>query len=445
MPRISHRATLLTALVLSGCAGNPASQIVAPPTFVPVDQTKCGVTKSQARPLIVEWPSADRAALELQARKGVAVVRYAGCEMEVLRRCKAPGAYVYTGLTRKDDRIAIRDDDELYANIPVHAAKFEAQLKKSGQLDIAMTIVGAFEADRASVRADELDGDCAGATHVITGLTAGAFEFSAGAAAEVGGGAALANLGAGATSAAKRQILNRDGDKTACERSTTSDPAPPEGCGALLRVEVVPLGEARRAAPACPEGTAWDGKQCVRKQVMTQVECPPGSSYERGACVAAQRVAQVSWQKLLDGTAMGRAAKASLKTVFDARQRELDARQTELKDAMALFERQRTVLSAAAAAERERRLAADMVTLQQLFAKYNKELADLEAARTKEVIQKLTVIAGEVAAQQGFIGVYEGTELVWSQRGQEKAAIALSGAPRFDLTDAVRQKADATP
>ncbi len=244
----------LLAIVVAACAGsNVASSLASAPAFDPKGQTKCGVTKSQAKPLIVEWPSADRGELETRARQGLVAVRYEGCEMEVLDRCKVPGSYAYSAMTRKDDRITIRDADELYASIPVHAAKFEAKLQKSGELNVAITLVGRYAADRASVRTDELQGDCSRATHFVSALTAGAFEFFAGADAAAGGGATLMGAGAGARSESKRELLNRDGDKTACERATMSDKAPPDGCGALVRVEVTPieLGDENVCARAC--------------------------------------------------------------------------------------------------------------------------------------------------------------------------------------------------
>src|SRR5579862_7647544 len=114
---------LLAAAIVACSGGNAASQLAAAPAFDPKDQTKCGVSKSQAKPLIVEWPSADRAALETQAKKGLVAVRYEGCEMEILGRCRAKGSYGYTATTRKRDTITLRDADDLYANVPVGAAK----------------------------------------------------------------------------------------------------------------------------------------------------------------------------------------------------------------------------------------------------------------------------------------------------------------------------------
>ncbi|MBI4702063.1 MAG: hypothetical protein HY744_13070, partial [Deltaproteobacteria bacterium] len=189
-PQLWRAALALLALALSACGGsNLASTLVKAPEFKPVGQTKCAVRASQSRPLIVEWPSADRAALEAQKNAGIVAVRYLGCEMEVLRRCSAPGKYKYAPVTLKEDHIRIRNADELYASIPVYAAKFEGKLETAGELNVDMSIVGSYEADKGTVKLGELEGSCAGATHFVSAITAGAFEFTAGASAKVGAGA----------------------------------------------------------------------------------------------------------------------------------------------------------------------------------------------------------------------------------------------------------------
>ncbi|MBW2459056.1 MAG: hypothetical protein JRI68_31440, partial [Deltaproteobacteria bacterium] len=240
--------------------GNTASQLATAPEFDPEGQTKCSIAKSQARPLIVEWPSADRGDLEAQARKGLVAVRYSGCEMEVQRYCQVPGHYDYAPFTRKDDRITMRDADELYANVPLGAVKLEAKLAKAGELNVNMTIVGKYEAGHAFVDPSELQGECSQATHVISAVTVGAFEFFAGAAAEVGGGIEAGTVGAGARSVARRELLNRDGDPMACDRASLEDERPPDGCGAFLRIEVVPLGSGtpKSTATAAPSPTGGD-------------------------------------------------------------------------------------------------------------------------------------------------------------------------------------------
>jgi hypothetical protein len=211
------------------------------PDFAPKGQAKCGVEKSQAKPLIVEWPSADRTELESKVSQGLVVVHYAGCDMTVLSRCTASAAYKYHGTTRNQDKVEMKDEDELYANMPVGAAKLEGKLQRSGRLTVEMELVGRFEAEKTSVTTDELQGECAGATHFVYGVTVGAFDFYAGGRAEVSGHADIAGLGARGESRAERETLTKSGDESSCSKATTSDKAPPEGCGALIRIEVVPL------------------------------------------------------------------------------------------------------------------------------------------------------------------------------------------------------------
>jgi hypothetical protein len=281
-------------LVLTACGGgNVASKLAQAPDYQPKDQTKCSVEKSQAKPLVVEWNSSDRGDLETRARRhGLVVVHYEGCEMRVLDACTAPIKYAYSPMTRKRDRVQMRDADSLYANIPVGAAGYEAELEKSGELDVDMTLVGRWEAERSQVRADELQGTCAGATHVVWALTVGSFLFTSGADATVGGGATVLNAGAGASSTSSRKTLGQDGDESSCEKATSADTLPPDNCGGPLRIEVVPIGEAQAQAPSCPDGTQWDGSKCVGKQVVTEVQCPAGSSWNGSQCVGTQVVTQ---------------------------------------------------------------------------------------------------------------------------------------------------------
>ncbi len=244
--------------LLVGCGAAPASTLAKAPEFQPKDQTKCSVEKSQAKPLIVEWPSADRGQMEARAhgRGGIVVVRYQGCEMQVLDRCTAAVRYGYVPITRKKDRVAMRDADDLYANVPVGAARLEATLARSGELDVDMTLVGRWEAERASLHADELQGECSDATHVVAAITVGAFSFTSGADAKVGGGGGFMGVGAGAQSSSSREVLSADGDATACEKATPGDTNPPPECGAVIRLEVVPLSPGKSAAGSASQAAA---------------------------------------------------------------------------------------------------------------------------------------------------------------------------------------------
>lgn len=254
MPRASNpaRATvILLAIGIAACGpGALTENLAKAPEFNPVGQAKCGVAKSQAEPLIVEWPDAARGKLESQVRRGVVAVRYVGCEMQVLGRCCVPGKYGYASLNPKKSHVKMRNADELYASIPAYAVKFEGTLARAGELNVEMTIVGRYESDRGSVRIEDLQGDCDGATHVVTGLSVGAFEFFAGADARAGAGANAGDVGVNAKSTSMRETLTADGQEEACKKAAAADSIPPYGCGALLGLEVQPIIGAMPAAAA---------------------------------------------------------------------------------------------------------------------------------------------------------------------------------------------------
>lgn len=244
---MTRLCSLIGVVALTAC-GSATRPTARAPEYQPENQSKCGVVKSSDRPLIIEWPSSDRAALESTAKHGLVVVRYSGCEMEVLPRCQLGGSYRYTATTRKLEKVSIRDADELYAQVPVGAAKLEGKLEKAGELNVAMHVVGRFDA--VEPEQPKLEGACDGATHLVTAMTSGAFEFYAGAAAEAGGEASVLGAGAGAKASTHHELLNRDGDPAACGASTTEDAGPPTGCGAILRLEVSELGSLATLAKA---------------------------------------------------------------------------------------------------------------------------------------------------------------------------------------------------
>lgn len=267
---------LLTAA--GGCARAPAASTRAPHEVAPdlsaaTDQARCSVRRSADRPLVVEWPAADRAALEARARRGLVVVRYEGCSMEVLSHCDAAGTYDFVALSPKQERVSIRSADELYARLPVGAARLEGKLERGGELTVDMSIVGRQQADRHVVDHAELEGRCDRATHVLTGLTVGAFTLEAVSAFEAGARAEVGRAGAGGSVERGRELLARDGDPRACELSGVGDEAsamPPAGCGALLRVEAVPLAGHAPPAPESAEVTMQERDEMEHRQRRAQ-------------------------------------------------------------------------------------------------------------------------------------------------------------------------------
>ena len=281
------KAVGLFAMVSLSCAGGAVEGPKAP-GWEPKGATKCYVKASQRKPLVVEWRGEDRAELETQARKGLVVVRYDGCEMEVLTGCKGPGQYEYAANNPQKSMESIRNDDELYAALPVGAARLEGKLRQYGELNVKMTMVGRWEASNTEVRKSELEGaECERATHVITGMAVGAFTFFAGAASEDSGGARVAGAGAGAKGSRGREELSEAGDLTQCDKASDRNKEPVENCSAVIRVEVAELGDVqpsgqvgpiRTAAPAAPTPSPARGSPAP----VASSSCPAGMAWIEG-------------------------------------------------------------------------------------------------------------------------------------------------------------------
>jgi hypothetical protein len=271
---------LLACVALGACGGgmgeNAASKMAKPPELPSDKQAKCKVLKNREEPLVVEWPDTARGKLESLTHRGLVAVHYEGCELEVLGRCRVKtGTYGYSPITRKQSTVIIKDEDDLYANMPVGALRLEGKLKSAGQLNVQMTIVGRYEAQTTRIGESDLEGECGEATHVVSALTVGSFTFFAGAGAEASGGASFAGAGAGARSTAARETLEKDGDESACMRATGADPKPPEGCGALLQIEVMPLAKSAHVQTPPPAPVPEPRPYTPPPQPQPQPYTPP--------------------------------------------------------------------------------------------------------------------------------------------------------------------------
>jgi hypothetical protein len=261
---------VLCALASFSCGGgNVASKLAQLPEYAPA---KCVAEKSQERPLIIEWPGTDKADLEAQLRSsgGLVAVHYAGCRMNVVPACKVPGSYRWVSTSREHESVVMDDADALHVQMPMAGPSLEAHFKTGKSLTVSTTIVGKYVADRPSVSLADLRASGAGCndvTHVVFGLTTGAFRLDAQASADVGGKGGQVG---GGDSSATRESLMAGGDEESCRQSKGSDTAPPDDCRSLLRLEVEQV--------KCTDGTAFvDGQGCVAgaAQSPPTAEAPP--------------------------------------------------------------------------------------------------------------------------------------------------------------------------
>ena len=114
------------------------------------------------------------------------------------------------------------------------------------------------------------------------------------------------------------------------------------------------------------------------------------------------KVAVVDTQRAVMETEDGLRAQATLKKLFDSRQRELDRQQDELQKQKEDIAKQRNVLSQAALQKRVEKWQADLVELQSRFVQYNQELQQKQSELTEPIYRKTMAIIGRLARQSGY-------------------------------------------
>ena len=117
---------------------------------------------------------------------------------------------------------------------------------------------------------------------------------------------------------------------------------------------------------------------------------------------AQSKVAVVDTQRAVMETEDGLRAQATLKKMFDNRQRELDKKQNDLQKERDDIEKQRDVLSKTALAKRVEKWQRDMIQLQTVFVEYNKELQKKQGELTQPIFQKAMGIIRRLATQEGY-------------------------------------------
>ena len=240
-----------------GCAPLPASA----PRADGAQLGRCSVGASHDRHFVTEWPATERSRLEGKVASGLVVVSYSGCEMQVLDRCRAGGAYRYVATSVATDGFAITSDDELYAKLPLGAASLEGELARSGKLALRYAVVGQYEAGDADPARLALTGECSRATHVVTGYAVGAFALTSGTKESVGGGVSVPTIGVGAKRSQSEETVRSSGGLDACKPAAAGS-GPPEGCRTPIQLFLAALpgrASASVSAQAAGAGAAGAG------------------------------------------------------------------------------------------------------------------------------------------------------------------------------------------
>jgi formylglycine-generating enzyme required for sulfatase activity len=209
--------------------------------------TRCQAVRLSTEPDLFGWDSGSRGKLVSVAAQGLAVVSYEqlGCDvrLNVLGNCLSHKArYQYRPYSEAQRKVA-RDEMELYAGFPVAAAELRGQLTQGRGIRADYRLAGVERvAVGTSFHPRDLEGQCTGATHVVTAIYRGVFSFGAGAEAALSADGSLL----GAERKLSLEVLDHAGEPEACSLGNQLA----KGCDVPLRLELTPLDELQQAGNA---------------------------------------------------------------------------------------------------------------------------------------------------------------------------------------------------
>jgi TPR repeat protein len=277
-----HAFVALSVLVVASCggAGGRAVRPSDPTAADALGEKDCHDVSGSSEPLVVDWKPEDRTKLELAMRDRVAIVSYSCEGIKLLEDCQLEGKYGYMGVTRKEQVISLSDSDEVKANLPLSGVSLSAELKSGASLDVAMVMVGQQKTAWAQPTTEDLKGTCAGATHYVRGATVGAFALATSTKGEAKAVASFFGAGAGGESKSTRATKNKEGDLGSCQSASPKSEAPPDQCGAPIRLLIAPLEKAQKEPAPPPK----------RELAQTEAQCPKGLVFAEGKCAKAENV-----------------------------------------------------------------------------------------------------------------------------------------------------------
>jgi TPR repeat protein len=229
-------------------------------------------------------------------KENVAIVSYSCKGFKLLKDCKVDGTYGFLGMSKKEQVVKLNNADEVKANLPLGgigiAGNISAEMARGSTLDVAMIMIGKVKTTWAKVQADELKGECDGATHFVRGAMVGAFVMQTGTKGQVKSAAQMFGASASGASTSEKSIQNKDGDIGDCAKATPDDKKAPSQCQAFIRLEL--KGIVPKAAPAAGATAAAlppAEKPAGNDVAVVEAACPKGLVMAEGKCAEPKSVA----------------------------------------------------------------------------------------------------------------------------------------------------------
>ncbi|MBX3224688.1 MAG: sel1 repeat family protein [Labilithrix sp.] len=294
-PLVALVLSAAAGFVLASCGGGTPGEQIRPKdqTFAgamgETSSGSCHEPESGAEPLVVDWKPEQRGDLEVLMKDGVAVVSYSCKGFKLLKDCKVDGKYGFLGMSKKEQVVKLTNADEVKANLPLAgagiAANIGAEMQRGATLDVALIMIGKVKTTWGKVAADELTGECDGATHFVKGATVGAFVMETGAKGEAKTAAQLFGAGASGGSSSTKNVRNQDGDLSDCAKAQPDSPKAPAQCQAIVRLELKAILPKAAKTEAPPTEKAAPPPDPKAAEVATpQTSCPKGLVFADGKC-----------------------------------------------------------------------------------------------------------------------------------------------------------------
>ena len=298
---IGRRSSVLSTLVLAlgaftaldGCGAGGVGAAVRPKEATAAEgigEAPCREAESSGEPLVVDWKPEQRGDLELMMKENVAIVSYSCKGFKLLKECKVDGTYGFLGMSKKEQVVKLNNADEVKANLPLGgigiAGSISAEMARGSTLDVAMIMIGKVKTTWAKVQADELKGECEGATHFVKGAMVGAFVMQTGTKGQVKSAAQMFGATASGASTSEKNVQNKDGDIADCAKSTPDDKKAPGQCQAFIRLElkgIIPKAPAA-AAGATAAAPPAETKPAGNDVAVAEATCPKGLVMAEGKC-----------------------------------------------------------------------------------------------------------------------------------------------------------------
>jgi outer membrane protein len=134
------------------------------------------------------------------------------------------------------------------------------------------------------------------------------------------------------------------------------------------------------------------------------------------------KLGYVDMQRALNETDDGKKAKASLKKVFDQKQKELDEQQAALKKDIEDLDKKRTLLPPDQVREKEAELQSRMQKVQQTYLRHQQDLSGKEQEATAKIYERMNKIMAKIASSENFSMIVDKSALVFAK-------------PHLDLTN----------